>query len=177
MLPIPSALPFPTTLFGISFASIPALAVVLLIVAFYLIGYIMATMSIARCLPACTPPLKTAIRPTGPTSVMLPAIPGESFARAFMIGITAGLNAIDRKSTRLNSSHLVNSYAVICLKKNSTTSNLAEECCGQFEDWVGRVAARNHQRDRVDVLRCQQHPRAGRAENLAAVDRYAMVAH
>src|SRR6266850_8104049 len=26
----------------------------------------------------------------------------------------------DRKSTRLNSSHLVNSYAVFCLKKNNT---------------------------------------------------------
>src|SRR5256885_5370573 len=28
-----------------------------------------------------------------------------------------GMNAIDRKSTRLNSSHLVISYAVFCLKK------------------------------------------------------------
>src|SRR5688500_20042024 len=27
----------------------------------------------------------------------------------------------DRKSTRLNSSHLVNSYAVFCVKKNSKT--------------------------------------------------------
>src|ERR1039457_7577999 len=30
----------------------------------------------------------------------------------------AGGNPIDRKSTRLNSSHLVISYAVFCLKKN-----------------------------------------------------------
>src|SRR5256885_9608478 len=29
----------------------------------------------------------------------------------------------DRKSTRLNSSHLVISYAVFCLKKKKTTSN------------------------------------------------------
>src|SRR5256885_12939850 len=28
---------------------------------------------------------------------------------------------LDRKSTRLNSSHLVNSYAVFCLKKNNET--------------------------------------------------------
>src|SRR6266446_8425437 len=28
----------------------------------------------------------------------------------------------DRKSTRLNSSHLVNSYAVFCLKKKKTTA-------------------------------------------------------
>src|SRR5256885_12044372 len=32
----------------------------------------------------------------------------------------AGGGAIDRKSTRLNSSHLVISYAVFCLKKKST---------------------------------------------------------
>src|ERR1039457_6432681 len=30
----------------------------------------------------------------------------------------------DRKSTRLNSSHLVISYAVFCLKKNQTTLNI-----------------------------------------------------
>src|SRR3989454_7000090 len=32
---------------------------------------------------------------------------------------------IDRKSTRLNSSHLVISYAVFCLKKKTTTSPTA----------------------------------------------------
>src|SRR5256885_13137811 len=30
---------------------------------------------------------------------------------------------LDRKSTRLNSSHLVISYAVFCLKKNKTTNS------------------------------------------------------
>src|SRR2546426_5353723 len=34
-----------------------------------------------------------------------------------VIGETGGQNEIDRKSTRLNSSHLVISYAVFCLKK------------------------------------------------------------
>src|SRR5256885_6823139 len=36
-------------------------------------------------------------------------------------GTSAGINvrAIDRKSTRLNSSHLVISYAVFCLKKKN----------------------------------------------------------
>src|SRR5256885_7285413 len=33
--------------------------------------------------------------------------------------------AVDRKSTRLNSSHLVISYAVLCLKKKTGTSTLA----------------------------------------------------
>src|SRR5256885_4312629 len=35
-----------------------------------------------------------------------------------------GGSAVDRKSTRLNSSHLVISYAVFCLKKKKTTSSL-----------------------------------------------------
>src|SRR5690625_5949977 len=34
---------------------------------------------------------------------------------------------IDRKSTRLNSSHVANSYAVFCLKKKNIT-NIIEEC-------------------------------------------------
>src|SRR5256885_5855911 len=34
--------------------------------------------------------------------------------------------SIDRKSTRLNSSHLVISYAVFCLKKKKLTSNQME---------------------------------------------------
>src|SRR5688500_5310317 len=32
------------------------------------------------------------------------------------------MSGIDRKSTRLNSSHLVNSYAVFCLKKKNATA-------------------------------------------------------
>src|SRR5205807_4831033 len=34
---------------------------------------------------------------------------------------------IDRKSTRLNSSHLVISYAVFCLKKKTFTADLAND--------------------------------------------------
>src|SRR5256885_13006524 len=35
-----------------------------------------------------------------------------------------GLIPLDRKSTRLNSSHLVNSYAVFCLKKKKITLSM-----------------------------------------------------
>src|SRR5256885_12820483 len=35
-------------------------------------------------------------------------------------GRQRGYDQADRKSTRLNSSHLVNSYAVFCLKKKTT---------------------------------------------------------
>src|SRR5256885_6767791 len=46
----------------------------------------------------------------------------------------AGANHGDRKSTRLNSSHLVISYAVFCLKKKKKVMNAATEpttgqCC------------------------------------------------
>src|SRR5256885_5252771 len=41
---------------------------------------------------------------------------------------TAG-RALDRKSTRLNSSHLVISYAVFCLKKKNNTTRI--NCCAQ----------------------------------------------
>src|SRR5688500_19270591 len=37
-------------------------------------------------------------------------------------GAHGGLSARDRKSTRLNSSHLVISYAVFCLKKKKITN-------------------------------------------------------
>src|SRR5205807_3599940 len=38
------------------------------------------------------------------------------------ISLIAGAPGLDRKSTRLNSSHLVISYAVFCLKKKNTQS-------------------------------------------------------
>src|SRR5256885_10014532 len=37
--------------------------------------------------------------------------------------MTRGLKRVDRKSTRLNSSHLVISYAVFCLKKKKKQTN------------------------------------------------------
>src|SRR5256885_6611828 len=38
-------------------------------------------------------------------------------AHARFVEVAARVNTLDRKSTRLNSSHLVISYAVFCLKK------------------------------------------------------------
>src|ERR1039457_4626010 len=40
----------------------------------------------------------------------------------------AEVDHLDRKSTRLNSSHLVISYAVFCLKKKKTTSSCSYLC-------------------------------------------------
>src|SRR5256885_10087686 len=41
----------------------------------------------------------------------------ETKARAAFVAARAFVSSLDRKSTRLNSSHLVISYAVFCLKK------------------------------------------------------------
>src|SRR3989454_5369249 len=49
---------------------------------------------------------------------------GFSAARALLgLGESANFPGADRKSTRLNSSHLVISYAVFCLKKKKKKSN------------------------------------------------------
>src|SRR2546426_6407106 len=47
------------------------------------------------------------------------AIPGADVAEVIVSGslVTVAKRSPDRKSTRLNSSHLVISYAVFCLKK------------------------------------------------------------
>src|SRR5437667_5714839 len=43
--------------------------------------------------------------------------------RAFpLLAILTGVGILDRKSTRLNSSHITNSYAVFCLKKKSSNT-------------------------------------------------------
>src|ERR1039457_6167537 len=55
------------------------------------------------------------------------------------------LMKIDRKSTRLNSSHLVISYAVFCLKKKKTT-------CRRIHNVQSRLP-RGRARSRV-VVRC-----------------------
>src|SRR5256885_5760865 len=41
---------------------------------------------------------------------------------SLVFGRWVGLGVLDRKSTRLNSSHLVISYAVFCLKNKNTAS-------------------------------------------------------
>src|SRR2546426_1742478 len=41
---------------------------------------------------------------------------------------------LDRKSTRLNSSHLVISYAVFCLKKKKTTISATSACTTSSRD-------------------------------------------
>src|SRR5256885_1693622 len=49
----------------------------------------------------------------------VPSVPKVSGAASLMATCTRRYGPADRKSTRLNSSHLENSYAVFCLKKTN----------------------------------------------------------
>src|SRR5260221_10417900 len=64
-------------------------------------------------------------------------------AQIFRVGGTAAI--LDRKSTRLNSSHTVISYAVFCLKKKKNTSKLQSHSdlgCGPvFQNRRARYSA------------------------------------
>src|SRR5256885_8574783 len=93
-LPLPAALP----IFLIPAASAPVAAFV----------------TDPKPFPAPAPddaPVLASERPSSRTPAPAPAVP-EPFDPS----------AADRKSTRLNSSHLVISYAVFCLKKKQNTS-------------------------------------------------------
>src|SRR5437667_6127710 len=60
-------------------------------------------------------------------------------------------SCIDRKSTRLNSSHITISYAVFCLKKKKEINHLAEGQVGSDGGNEGRRGRGDH--DVVAVLR------------------------
>src|SRR5256885_5617026 len=70
---------------------------------------------------SCHPVLSTEAR-TALTLRLLGGLTTEEIARAFLVPEAT----VDRKSTRLNSSHLVISYAVFCLKKTTLTPELRE---------------------------------------------------
>src|ERR1022692_4989088 len=51
-------------------------------------------------------------------------------------GVEYGMIHVDRKSTRLNSSHLVISYAVFCLKKKKPEkARIDTSPTGQYRNW------------------------------------------
>src|SRR5947208_9959552 len=54
--------------------------------------------------------------------------PWRSLPAAAPLRVSAELGAEDRKSTRLNSSHQIISYAVFCLKKKNQEQKHKQEC-------------------------------------------------
>src|SRR5688500_20005551 len=64
--------------------------------------------------------LQAALQPRVLRTGIFLAAPGLTAGRPEMTALSAGRLPRDRKSTRLNSSHLVISYAVFCLTKKTT---------------------------------------------------------
>src|SRR5258708_32024341 len=62
------------------------------------------------------------LRPHGVGSQLVHAVPSRGHHAAQVVHSAVQLGVEDRKSTRLNSSHQIISYAVFCLKKKKTTS-------------------------------------------------------
>src|SRR5256885_13237159 len=66
----------------------------------------------------------------------------------------------DRKSTRLNSSHLVISYAVFCLKKKKNTQSVYVLCLLTYSESISNST---HKSDlRIDILLADPHIHAER---------------
>src|SRR2546427_2260064 len=75
-------------------------------------------------------PYTTLFRSAGPASAQQQRVDPtwltfDAAAKTVRFQLIAGLTGLDRKSTRLNSSHSQISYAVFCLKKKKTSSHAA----------------------------------------------------
>src|SRR5690625_6213989 len=88
------------------------------------------TLSLHDALPICRRDHRRRAPATNAARFVLPpAAAQEHRSRLFQYGMVApvsgcaGAGAADRKSTRLNSSHVAISYAVFCLKKKSNEIN------------------------------------------------------
>src|SRR5205807_7430489 len=85
-------------------------------------------LSISRCVvmpPATISRREVACRIAPTVSIGIPPInPSVSMCVYKKVSQNETEGLIDRKSTRLNSSHLVISYAVFCLKKKTLDENI-----------------------------------------------------
>src|SRR5207244_4914300 len=72
-----------------------------------------------------SPETSSVSTPTGPASAATVSFDGAQTAYAEK-RYDEAVRLLDRKSTRLNSSHQINSYAVFCLKKKKTQYIIAE---------------------------------------------------
>src|SRR5438874_3697987 len=64
------------------------------------------------------------------------------FPQAQLFALPGGDGALDRKSTRLNSSHVEISYAVFCLKKKMELKRADSCCCNVLRVDVSSFLAR-----------------------------------
>src|SRR5690625_6449139 len=74
---------------------------------------------VRACAAAC--PMANRLEPHWASSVAAPAVSQPVARLATLAILPPGPTVLDRKSTRLNSSHVAISYAVFCLKKKQKT--------------------------------------------------------
>src|SRR2546426_9005422 len=70
-------------------------------------------------------PVLAVVAPVDDVDLHRAGIPKNEEVMTQQVHLQHGIFRRDRKSTRLNSSHLVISYAVFCLKKKKTTQQLS----------------------------------------------------
>src|SRR5699024_12133413 len=91
-------------------------------------------LSLHDALPIFEPAVhgRAPIRPPGPVEWLLTTVPALTRIPARILGgmrVSAGtVVSRDRKSTRLNSSHVSISYAVFCLKRKNCTRHINTPC-------------------------------------------------
>src|SRR3989449_4212244 len=73
-------------------------------------------------------------KPQPRETVVVAAASGPVGSLVGQLGQLAGARAVDRKSTRLNSSHGYISYAVFCLKKKKKTEKSKTKRCAGAAD-------------------------------------------
>src|SRR5256885_12023210 len=84
------------------------------------------TLSLHDALPICSVRMRMSARLIAACGLGILLLALAPAPIGDLRGFTAESAKVDRKSTRLNSSHLVISYAVFCLKKNSIRSYALE---------------------------------------------------
>src|SRR5690606_39930371 len=102
------------------------------------------------------------MRPTCPSGSSRPVATGVSSCHASAWSERASISSssIDRKSTRLNSSHVKISYAVFCLKKKKKSSG-SRDGTGQISESHQDLPPQKRRLDRTFTTRlgCNRHRR------------------
>src|SRR5690625_6876264 len=89
------------------------------------------------------PPISTLFPYTTLFRSQLPEV-GDDLRVAALLTLSGAAGAQDRKSTRLNSSHVAISYAVFCLKKKKTVREKLPKAQSQIQPRGHRIKSEQH---------------------------------
>src|SRR5256885_2579829 len=92
----------------------------------------------------------------------------QKLVRAFKRAAARTRDERDRKSTRLNSSHLVISYAVFCLKKKKKKNSILQCCEGYTDVRLRRCPKSTASHMSSNRLKARRYARSGDGAPLPA---------